>query len=257
MTRKLLTLVLLLAVFTIFPACGGDDDDDKTEPEAEGELGTFKGYVVDFQSGNNMPNVTITVLDNNTGKPKGDIDSVKSDASGNVVIEGIPKDLEKIGILAQGDRGVDTYQYNLVGNATNEKLWLVSQATYKLAPALAGVELVPGKGIVAGAVYWLDENGEEIIVGCAKVKMNPESGEDRYMGDSGLPTTLEEQPYVNPQNGYFLLANIAPGKAESEAYIGDQLLGSTTLINVADSICIANIYADESFSENPQPADCE
>ncbi len=255
MKTKLFMLLAILATLCLMVACGGDD-----EEEGEGTPGTFKGHVVDFAGDTRLPDVKIWVLDNTTGEKLDGVDPQISDANGEVTFTGIPEELELLGFLCEGfgdetAGAVDTYQFNLVANATNEKLWSVDRVTYSTAPLAAGVTLDESLGVVAGAVYWVNADEEEEIVGCSTVTVDPSSDDVRYFNNSRLPVNTSARDSVNPTNGYYLIANMEIGSTTTTAWVDGEALGTTTFVSVPNSICISNIYAEGDA--NPSPADCE
>jgi hypothetical protein len=259
----------IIAVFVVISVCFGavgmgcgDDDDGQV---------TFKAYVQHFGGDDWVANVEIRVLDNQTGNELGITGD--SDLEGWITFsEALPSDADglvgfrAVGGSIDGTSFVDTYNFNIDANALDERLWLVDLTTYDGAPLMAGVTkedgsigLDPGTAVLAGGVYFVEENGLENHIGCATAKLDPESGQVRYFGSNGTPTTLASRSTTNPLVAYYLVANIAPGKVTARAYIDDQEIGSTGLHVFADAVSISNIYA-EGASEggsDPEPADCE
>jgi len=265
-------LVGLIALGMFFlPSCGGDDGGEVTGQFWTGECpdgwsasgnecvydGTthttsFTGTIVDFMTRQPINNAKIQVLDNATGAPL-PVGAVSS--NGSVTVTGIPADVTLIGLkntLAPGNK--DTYQFNMSATAQDETLWLVSDATYTLAPSLAGVTLDTTKGVVAGGLYFVNDLDEEEPVGCGTVTTTP-SGVIRYFDDTDMPTTITNRDSTNPLNGFFLAANINTGTTTVSATVDGDAVGSTTIITYPDSICISNIYV--TTATNPQPANCQ
>ena len=194
----------------------------------------------------------IQVLDNTTGEdlPIGAISD-----SGAVTISGIPASVTQIGLrnsLTPGNK--NTYQFNMDAEAQNEVLWLVSEATYTLAPSLAGITLDTTKGVIAGGLYFVNDQDEEETVGCGTVTTTP-AGDIRYFDDTDMPTTIANRDSTNPLNGFFLAANINTGTTTVSATVEGNNVGSTTIITYPDSICISNIYV--TTATNPEPANCQ
>jgi hypothetical protein len=249
-------LVLSMAIFLVFSGCGDDG----------GGEAAFRGKLIDFKSGRAeekpVPKITIKAIDNGTGQPLAGFEAV-SDASGMVKFDGLPAG--KVGFLAVGEPGesVDTYQFNIesVTPENYEILWIVDLGTYQMGPGLAGIDLDTSKGVAAGAVYWVNPQNQEEIVGCATVKADPESGDVRYFGDGGMPTKLtSEDPEngrdsTNKLNGYYLIGNIDPGPVKIDAYVNNEPKGNVEFVTFGESICISNIYL--GGDSNPQPQDCE
>ena len=164
------------------------------------------------------------------------------------------------GFLVEGNKEienktVDTYQFDIPADAQYEIIWSLDELTYSLAPAMAGVTLEAGKSLALGAVYWMDEEGTEIPVGCATVTTLPESSDIRYFSDDYLPTTLEVQAGVNAYNGAYIACNLPVGDVGETigltAYYGGQTIGNARCVSFPDSACIADIYVDESYTSNP------
>ncbi|UCD85239.1 MAG: hypothetical protein JSU92_03335, partial [Deltaproteobacteria bacterium] len=130
----------------------------------------------------------------------------------------------------------------------------VTEVLYAAAPTMAGLVVDTTKGVVAGAVYFINELDEEEEVGCAEVTSDM-GGDIRYFNDSGLPTTIENRDTTNPENGYFIAANVSVGSTEITATVDSVEVGSVSIFSFADSICINNIYVNGVT--NPTPVDCE
>jgi hypothetical protein len=237
----ILGLCVVLAVSLV--GCGDDGDSQAG----------FKAYIQHFGGDDLVPSMNVEAIDNETGQLLGI--SAKSDASGWVKFNGLPAG--KVGFLCKGVPGdwVDTYQFNLDSDAQDERLWAVDYTTYTGVPLMAGLVLEDGKAILAGGVYWVNAQDEEEHIGCATVKANPESGDVRYFDDNGMPTKLEFRENTNPLVAYYVIANMDPGKADIEAYVDTQKIGTTQLHTYADSIAISNVYADTT--SNPMPAGCQ
>lgn len=249
-------LVLSLMMCGAFAGCGDDGDGGAT----------FRGKLIDFKSGRAeekpVPGYTIKALNNETGEPLAGFEA-DTDASGMVQFNGLPTG--KVGFLAVGVTGesVDTYQFNIASVTPEdyEILWVVDLGTYQMGPGLAGITLDTSKGIAAGAVYWVNPQEQEEIVGCATVKADPESGDVRYFGDGGMPTKLlvddpdNGRDSTNKLNGYYLIGNIEPGPVKINGYINAELKGSVDFITFGESIGISNIYVEGA--SNPQPQDCQ
>ena len=205
--------------------------------------------------GSLVSGVTVELFNNATGKGTGT--AQVSDADGYVTFT----DLEKgrlYGFKCTLGNYKDTFVWNIeAGIVAEETLWIVPNTVYQMALGLAGLTQDAGKSMVAGAVYWVEDNGDEAGIGCATVTSQPATEDIRYMAEgNGLPTTLENQAVTGcpdtQGNGRFVAANLPAGvitiSATSE---GDVHLGSTALWSVADSVAISNIYTDATIIENP------
>jgi hypothetical protein len=266
---------LLLSLVTL--GCGSDDDDDNDTAGTGGAGGggadtvTFQGKLLDNPTEVPVPGVTVQALDNESGEKLG-IKAV-SESDGSVTLKGLPKG--KVGFLAVGTPGksVDTFQYNIDSDAKDEQLWIFAKNVADLVPTLADFTTDPTKAYVGGALYWVNDKGEEEPVGCATVRIEGDLGEPRYFGNANLPirdTPNPDDPEgeyrtdSNPLNGRFFFANIPPGKQKIYMVVDGADVGSTELMLFAGeessdgelSVCISNIYV-EGMDENPTPADCE
>lgn len=242
-TIGITSLAIFLAVGFALTGCGDDN----------GSTAGFKAYIEHFGGTDRVSGMEVRAIDNNTGQELGI--NATSDSSGWVKFNGLPAG--EVGFRCVGVPGdwVDTYQFNIDSTAQDERLWAVDLTTYTGVPLMAGITMIDGKAIVAGAVYWVNALDEEEPVGCVTVDSTPVSPDVRYMGETGTPTTIAEQPDTHPLWGRFVVANLDPGSATTTAYDGTTALGSTSLFTYADSIAISNIYHEGT--SNPTPAGCE
>jgi hypothetical protein len=242
-TIRFTSLAIFLVVGFALTGCGDDN----------GGTAGFKAYIEHFGGTDRVSGMEVRAIDNNTGQELG-INST-SDSSGWVAFDGLPAG--DVGFRSVGVPGdwVDTYQFNIDSTAQDERLWAVDQTTYVGVPLMAGITMIDGKAIVAGAVYWVNASDEEEPVGCVTVDSVPVSPDVRYMGENGMPTLITEQPDTHPLWGRFVIANLDPGQATITSYDGTTVLGSTSLFTYADSIAISNIYHEGT--SNPTPAGCQ
>lgn len=218
----------------------------------------FQGIVYEFGADTENPEsfpagVTIVPLYNANGAVQEDVDPVVSAEGGLVSFTGLKTcaDDGMVAFKAEGQEGVyvDTYKFQMHSD-NDATIYIVPQSTYYMAPAAAGLELEEGTAVVAGAVYHLTEDMQtQTPVGCASVELVPESGENRYFSDAGLPTKLEDQESTNPTNGLYIIANVNPGMTQFKAMVDGTEVGMTALVGYPDSIAIANIYV--IGGENP------
>jgi len=230
-------------------------------------LTTFKAHLQHFGISDGAAGVEIRVLDNQTGLDLGI--SETTDPTGWVRFsEDLPGDanglvgFRAVGAVISGSTYIDTYQFNILGTALEERLWVFDETTYLGAPLIAGITkqdgtygLDPGTSMLAGVVYFVDANGTQNHVGCATVRTDPESGQVRYFGDNGMPTTLDTRSTTNPQVAYYLAANITPGSVTVRAYVDGTEIGTTSLHAYADSVSIVNIGT--TTATDPEPAACQ
>ncbi len=218
----------------------------------DGPTTSFAGELIEFSTDNTVEAARLQVYDNDTGN-KIPV-CADSGAGGAVSLSGIPASMAKIGIKVSKENYKDTYQFDLANGTTDETLWIVSEVLYAAAPTMAGVVIDPTKGVVAGALYFINEAEEEEEVGCATITSD-KGGDIRYFGDTGMPTTIASRATTHPDNAYFLVGNVPEGKTKITAKVETTEIGSVSIFTFADSICINNIYA--TTSDNPEPVPCE
>jgi hypothetical protein len=221
----------------------------------------FKGILYDRISNVAQSDITVKAVDHDTGEILPGFETVTK-FDGSLSFDGLPAG--KIGFLAVKVVGefIDTYQFAIDSDSQDEKLWIVDLGTYQIAPPAAGITIDPTKGLLAGNFYWVDEEGEEIMIGCATVASDT-GGEVRYFKDNGLPAnTVANDPLggldeTNRLNATFLVANMEPeagtdiakatvtGYNNMEGHVGEPI-GSTDLFAFGrdQTITINNLYAD-------------
>jgi hypothetical protein len=213
---------------------------------------TFKGTLIGFGTDLPVADASIELFDNDTGNGTG-VTSV-SGANGEVEFPDMDS-TKKLAFKTSKENHKDTYQFNYEPDAADETLWIVSNTVYQMALGLAGLVVDAGKGTVAGAIYFVNDKGEEEPVGCATVSSDP-AGDVRYMAcEGGLPTTLDKQASTCPAHGRFLATNLPAGKSKVIAKVGETEIGSIEIFTYADAIGISNIYV--TGDKNPTPADCK
>lgn len=241
----------MIIAFSLLAGCG---DDGKTAAQ-------FRGLLLDFESGAPVPGGEVWALDNDTGEPlEGKVTYAAGD--GEVTFNGLPEGF--VGFKAVGVEGAseDTYSFNFYSDEQDKKIYLVSQNTVFVSTQLAQVEWDRAKSVAAGTLEWFDGEikGKGFEIGCATVQTVPESGEVRYFNDNDIPTTLENRSTSNPNNGYYLFANIDPGTVRVKAFVDDVEIGEVKFLSIANSICISDIQVNpenSGLTANPMPADCE
>jgi len=202
--------------------------------------------------------VTVEVMVNDTGKGTGL--TFTSDADGIVVVEGLDKGKE-YGFKCTKENHKETYQWNIKAQGdVQEEFFIVPNTIYQMALGLAGLTPEAGMGVVAGAIYWRDSDGNEEAIGGATVEV--EEGDVRYMAPgNGLPTTLMDQacaaPGTTKGNGRYVVANLPPGRLTFTARDVDcNVVGSAVMWNFADTIAVSNIYANPEVETNPASDTC-
>jgi hypothetical protein len=278
MVRVRLAAVALMAIGFLFVACDSDDGstdtgmtNDVVADQGPGDTGadttvvekvTFRTEVLDNLSKEPKPGALVEVVDNDTGVLTGM--SATADAEGFVEFE-----LDKgkmYGFKVSMEDNKDTYQFNIPSevpaNPGYETVWILSQAGFTMAAALAGFAPDPTKSIIAGAIYWVNDAGEEEYVSCGTIATEP-AGEYRYFsGTTGLPAPLEQVPATaaNKGEGRYVAGNVPAGRTTLNAFnkSGSVEYGEVMLWTYADSVCISNVYVDRAaHATNPSPATCE
>jgi len=226
------------------------------------ELMDFAGMVEGFgMDGQLVAGVTVEIFDNATGKGTGT--TQVSDGDGNVVFA----DLEKgkmYGFKCTLANYKNTFVWNIeAGLMAEETLWIVPNTVYQMALGLAGLTQDESKSVVAGAVYWLENNGDETGIGCATVTSLPATDDVRYMAEgNGLPTTLANQSATGcadtEGNGRYVAGNLDPGSVTLTATSEDgEFIGETTLWSIKGSIAVSNIYPIDTVTANPTGGCCD
>lgn len=247
-------------------ACGSDTNTGGTDiggVDTAVQLGTFKAVVKDNLTKAVIEGAEVTAIDNDTGVML-EYKTI-SDAQGNIEMQ-VPAGI-LIGFRVTADLFKDTYQFNIESDAKDEEIWAVSINGFEMAAGLAGFEPDKTKAVAAGAIYWVNEAGEEEYVSCGHVIADPE-GEYRYFSETtGLPAPLAEVPntMAGKGEGRFVVGNVPAGKVTLTTYFGDDpasadnFIGSAHFFAYPDSIAVTNVYADKSKypAENPAPATCE
>lgn len=281
MNRLHLAFVVLLSMGLMFAACESDDNgttdpgttqdvaQDPGTPSDPGEADvpvvekvTFKAQVQDNLSKQPKEGALVTVMDNDTGEPT--TMTATADADGMVEFE-----LDKgkmYGFKSALADNKDTYVWNIPSELATgveyEIIWILSETGFGMAAALAGFEPDPAKAIIAGALYWVNDAGEEEYVACGTIKTDPE-GEYRYFAAAtGLPAPLEDvtHTYGDKAEARYVAGNVPAGHVELSGYNLDGTVkwASLMLWTKPDSVCISNLYVDRTeFPTNPTPATCE
>ncbi len=231
-----------------------DTDTDTDCGDTAASTESFKGTVIGFGVDTPVPDLKVSALTNCDATPISGQEAM-SDPSGTVEFTSLPVDEEGfVGFKVDGKPNmfVDTYQFNIDGASRDETIWSVDYATFVVAPAIAGVTIDKTKAFAAGAVYWVDGNGNKWPVGCATVEPASGTADMRYFGNNNMPAPIEEQASVNPDNGYWIGANITPGKVTFQAKIGSEVVGSATFhVFDGEAFTITNIYVDNTYTVNP------
>lgn len=183
---------------------------------------TINTIVEDFQTGNLVPNTTVTVFANQSaGTPFPGGPYVSSSAGATVSVK-IPAGTKRFGYKMTNPNALDTLLLNQTLNQAMvdmtpqviSRIQSVSTATGATLPALIGVSRTPGTGVLAGAVR--DCNGDELSNFVATVSSTPNEvnhlgGVDTYYFSSavGLPVRHSQQALAS-KDGLFMAIEMNP-----------------------------------------------
>ncbi len=226
------------------------------------------GQIEDFESGDGVGGCTIEIYDADTVTGTADASTTSDDEGGFSGLEAYS--CQPWTYKAYTDPALDetkvTIQAHEVyghGDSLDAGFNSVSSDTYAVIPALLGISVDPGAGIVAGTAFdcggEADENkieGAQVIVRDANGNY-PEDQEIRYFVND-FPN--RDQPYTSA-DGLWLAVNVPPGRVTVELWAvtesgGEpQIVGETVLDIFEDSINISNIFT--SFGDGVRmPESC-
>ncbi|MCU0661784.1 MAG: hypothetical protein MUC50_05595 [Myxococcota bacterium] len=254
-----LFLMTVLAALVVFggQAC---DEEPFVSPNSTDVLDTdtntndakLCGTVIGFGSDTPVPNMKVILLDNDTAELLA-MPEQTSGSDGRLCISGLPEG-KRVGLKVVGVPGqfVDTYQFNIRTDAQNEKIWIMSKSTFTASPKMAQVTVDPTKGIAAGGGYWLDKDRKEYPVECGTIEPLTGEADIRYFNDQGLPAPANLATSLNRANGYWVAANMTPGKVTLQLMVDGVAVGSTTFFAYpGEAISFGNIEVDPEYTENP------
>jgi hypothetical protein len=282
-------------------SCGGDDE-EPGEGGAQGgasgmqggmggadggmcEPGTtmFVGKVVDATTPSTpIPNVTVIVLDDETGLPVTPANMETSGSDGKVTLT--VDRCKPFAVKAVGTPSyTDTYSYHvrLEASGRDDALFRMGgNTTSVLVPASAMYPVMQDRAPAAGAVYWKTA-AEPLydVVGCAHISLAngpiPEDWALRYFAQN-VPSSLTEWPLekgTRKTDGRFFVGNATPGKHTFVAKVNGMEIGRTDIVifprsegstkvppdtGMPANLFLAGIYIDApNGATNPTPADCQ
>ncbi|MEZ4365886.1 MAG: hypothetical protein R2939_06315 [Kofleriaceae bacterium] len=219
---------------------------------------TLTSRVADFQSGDDVPDATVTVFDgvDINGTP---VETATSGAGGAITFT-IPAGRERFGFKRVADDYLDTLLLNQYLQPTNPTqsisvIQQVSNGTAAALPGLVGITRTPGKGILAGTIR--DCAGNELSGVIATVSTTSGTvshvGGTRtyYFSQSGLPVrnTVE---IATTENGLFAALEIDP---TATAYVqmwgvlsqADLEAGTVTLIGELEVPVVGDVVITGSY----------
>ena len=225
---------------------------DTVDPEKVGTAG-LDGTVVDFESGDTVPDATIQFyFDDDANNGSHDL-AVTGNQEGAFTAD-VPT-CQPLTYKVSTDPALDatkiTWEAHQVfgypgEGRLNEEVNSVSKTTYAIIPGILGVSVDKDKSVIAGAAYdcaWTEVQGGQVRVVNADDGSEPDGVAIHYFVDS-FPS--RDQPVIS-EDGLWLAANVPAGRWEIQLWGlqgGEEVhLGSTILNTVADSINIANIYS--------------
>lgn len=211
---------------------------------------TVSGTVSDFQTDEPVPGASVKIWSNDdiNGTPDQSFD-VDSNGSGTITVPACTAVGYETYTPVEWEETVNTYEVHQVygfdaSGATTDTWNSVSVATSRLIPSLLGLEWSPGTAIIAGTAYDCNEDPiqhAQVFIHDADGNI-PADLAVRYFAN-GLPNS--DQPDSN-DDGLWSAINVPPGEwiVEMWVYNGTelQMLGSTHLTMMPDSVVVSNIY---------------
>jgi hypothetical protein len=174
---------------------------------------TVSGTVEDFQTGNKVPDATVTVFDGvDLDNPH---DTTTTDQDGNYSLT-MPAGRKRVGykITTEGTT-LPTYQLNYYYEpdtaAQTEDINSVSKLTADALPAFIGITRTPGLGVLAGSFRdCQNREVEGVIATVSSVSGSPEhvEGAQTYYfsaGSTSLPVRHSQQAYSNTDSLYVVI----------------------------------------------------
>ncbi|MCB9793354.1 MAG: hypothetical protein H6741_11595 [Alphaproteobacteria bacterium] len=208
------------------------------------------GQVEDFESGNEVPDATVQLfMDDSYGNGTPDTERV-TDSNGDLTVGDSAKTCTPTAYATFADPNLNTTMLTIQSHNVWEPSYIedvdlnsVSVTTYNLIPAVLGISVQSGMGIVAGTAY--DCNGDPI----EGVMIIGRTASGTYPPQS-VKYFREEFPNRNQEgtsdDGLWVVVNLPPDDIVMEMWGWDGsdyvLLGSSTLTVVPDSINIASVY---------------
>lgn len=242
------TVVLSLCIF----GCGSDDSDDSSGNEgasgsgggASGDnggsgSGTFTGVLLDQLNRQPVEGVQMKALDNETLDPLGPTATTAAD--GTFKFEGLTVD--QICVLAVGSTElIDTYTYNVGSDEQDRMIITVPVGIAELIDGMVPGENDPTTGGASGAVYYRDEAGTELGVGCATVEVVGVENATVYYFKDNLPDVGEERSMQTGNDGLFYAVDLPPGTVTLNALVNGEVIGSTSLKVTAPENSTGGLY---------------
>jgi hypothetical protein len=221
MTKKfwILMLALIMGLAVAF-ACGGggdDDDDDDDDGPGMGDPGVLHGFVRDFQTKVEVNNAFVEAIDDEFGLPFSPAITTTTGPDGEVSFD-IPAGNKMVGIRVTKEGSMDTIQFHFDVGLANEEFLLINHGTRDLMLLSLGLDMIEGKAVVAGGVYWgepIDENP----IGCSMVSFDPDDGQEvYYFGPDALPNAARTVDGDTPTNGQGTLDASAQADGHALSY---------------------------------------
>ena len=209
----------------------------------------LKGWVEDFESGDNVPQADISLFFSDDISSAADVET-KADANGDfsATVPACTPLGYKTSTPVEWEQTKDTYEVHQIwgfeadGELT-EPINSVSVSTSKIIPAMLAVEWQPGTGIIAGTAYDCNEDpitGAQVVV----------RAEDGTIVDADIFYFIDSFPALNQpessEDGLWVAVNVPPGDWYVDMYVWDGsthvLMGTTVLEIKPDSVNISNVY---------------
>lgn len=176
---------------------------------------TLMTKVSDFQSGNAVPNATVTVFHNQDHANP--FDTKMSDSSANITFT-IPSGTKRFGYKMTSSNALPTFLLNQTLDSPSEpnqsetEIQSVSNATAATLPALIGQTRVQGTGVVAGALRDCQKreiSGFIATMSSTPATASPLQGAEAYYFSSsvGLPVHHNQAQFAS-HDGLFMIIQV-------------------------------------------------
>jgi hypothetical protein len=228
------------------------DDDDSDDDDATPPTDPITVYLNDFLDNSDIVGATCELVHSTSGLSYSPAMTTTSDVNGMCQFnQPLAKGSFSIKFTAIGY--VDVYAFNF--NAVSD--WYFPMATPMTVGLIytgLGETAVPGNGIVGGVVQWADWGVDLEEIGCATVTSNS-MAPIHYLDDLGMPSSLRTS--TNPNNGYYLSTNVAPGSYTFTATVDSNVETATVPAVFANALTFVNIFFETpTYAANPTPGGC-
>lgn len=228
------------------------DDDDSDDDDATPPTDPITVYLNDFLDNSDIAGATCELVHSTSGLSYSPAITTTSDVNGMCQFNQ-PGDKGSFSIKFTKTGYVDVYAFNF--NAVSD--WYFPMATPMTVSAIytaLGETDVPGNGIVGGIVQWANWGVVLEDIGCATVTSDS-LAQAHYLDDLGMPSAIRTS--TNPNNGYYLFTNVAPGSYTFQATVDGNTETAVVPAVFADSLVYVNIFFETpTYGANPTPGGC-